>query len=102
MSQTIPQHVLHGALGTLLIGTWINTGLFSLELTQVYRYYVANPLWQLRSSRRTSSSSGGRRPDPAWIRILVLWMLVLDIVATGVGCAMAYTVRVASHKRARN
>ena len=90
MSETVevvPQHVLHWTLGPFLLGTWINVALFSFEVTQVYRYFAASPLFQC-----ATTNEAGRRSDPMWIRIVVVWMFVLDIISSGVGCALAYTV----------
>jgi len=98
-TKMIPQEVLRGALGPLLVGTWVNALLFTLEIIQVYRYFAMYPLFQSRSTDNTSSV---RRSDPPWVRILVLGMFLLDIVSSGVGCAMAYTVRPALFKYARN
>lgn len=95
MSQTegvVPQHVLHGALGTLLIGTWINTTLFAFEVLQIYHYFASSPLCRLRSGSRADVTAIGRRSDPTWIRFLVLWMFALDFSSSSVGCAMVYNV----------
>ena len=89
----IPQHVLQGALGPLLVGTWLNIALFSFEVTQVYRYFAAGSLVQHPSAKCVSTGATRRRLDPVWIRIFVLWMFALDITSSAVGCALAYTVR---------
>jgi len=94
MSETvIPQHVLQGALGPLLVGTWLNIALFSFEVTQVYHYFTANSFVKYRSAKRASTCATRRRLDPMWIRIFVLWMFALDITCSAVACALVYTVR---------
>jgi len=89
----VPQHVVQGALGPLLVGTWLNIALFSFEITQVYRYFTANSLVQYQGAKRASTCATRRRLDPMWIRIFVLWMFALDIASSGVGCALVYRVR---------
>jgi len=97
----IPQHVVQGALGPLLVGTWLNTALFSFEVTQVYRYFNVNSLGQYRSAKRASTGATRLRLDPVWIRLFVLWMFALDIASSGVACALVYTVRLNYSRRAR-
>jgi len=98
-AMSVPVRLLHEGLGTLLIGTWLNTALFALELTQVYRYFTQHPLFASRLTKRASITKDGRRPDRLWIQVLVLSMLALDIVATFSACALAYGVRLIYNTR---
>lgn len=71
----VPLSVINETIGTLLAGSWLNSMLFMLELTQLWRYIAAFP------------------NDRTWIRILVLFMFVVDLVATFDNFAMVYLVR---------
>lgn len=66
--------VLNRSRRTLIAGTWLNCGLYSLELAQAYIYF------------RTY------RQDPAWTRYLVWFVLFCDTLGSLSSCALVYLV----------
>ena len=90
---TIPPSVLHTVLGPLFVGGMLNIALFTFEVTQVGRYFSQHPLFPTRATTRAITTQKGRRLDRPWLRFLVLWMFVLDIVASITAVAIVYIVR---------
>jgi len=96
MSQSpsaLPRQLLHDLFGTFLVGTWLSSALFALELAQVYRYLKLYPISWSRTGAHSSASTTGGRQDRAWIPIMITWMLIMDSASTVTLHMMAYTVR---------
>ena len=87
--------MLNEVLGTFLVGTWINAAVFAFELTLVYRYFTLYPVSWRQTSPRVAPSvdSRQRRSDRAWIRVMLLWMITMDITSTVASCTCGYMVR---------
>ena len=93
-ASTLPQRVLHEALGTILLGTWLNALFFAAVLVQVWTYFTFfGPMRAQGESRPLHEEPRPRRPEPGWMRAMVVWLVTLDLGQTAAACAIAYEVR---------
>jgi hypothetical protein len=73
--------LLDDTVGTLLIGTWLNTGLFAFELCELWTYFERFP--------------NDRLP----IKLLIVAMLLIDLCATANACvSVCHPVIMASER----
>jgi len=85
--------MIHEVLGTFLVGTYISTALFAYELIQLYRYFKIYPITWRWTDRGSPVNTADRRRDRAWIPIMILWMLAMDMTSMVALHLMIYTVR---------
>jgi len=82
--------MIEEAVGTILVGVFINVLLFGFELGQIYRY-VSYPRAIPEERALTVDFQFSLFPtDRIGIRALVIFMFLVDCTATANHCAMIY------------